>query len=86
MFQLTIYHNDSEAFETVEELTTRITAHGLKIGLTTYDPNWDEHILVLQGTQDQFLSWHEESMEGGPSIEVEEFLAELTPVVNLTAA
>jgi hypothetical protein len=86
MFQLTIFHNDDDACETLEEVTERITRHGLKVSLTTYDPNWDEHAIVVQGTQDQFLSWHTECMQGGPSIEVEEFLEELTPVVNLTAA
>jgi len=86
MFQLTIFHNDDDACETLEEVTERITRHGLKVSLTTYDPDWDEHAIVVQGTQDQFLSWHKACMEGGPPIDEEEFLSDLIPVVNITAA
>jgi len=86
MFQLMIYHNDDEACEALGEAIVRINRHGLKVVHTTYNSVWDEHTLVLQGTQEEFLSWHTECMEGGPAIEVEEFLEELVPVVNLTAA
>ena len=80
MFQLTIFHNDDDACETLTEVTERITRHGLKVVESNYDPKWDEHAIVVQGTQDQFLEWNDECSEGGPSIDVEEFLEELIPV------
>jgi nicotinamidase-related amidase len=86
MFQLMIHHSEEDSFETLDEAVTRINRHGLKVVHTTYNSTWDEHTLVVQGTQEEFLSWHSECMEGGPAIEVEEFLEELVPVVDLTAA
>jgi nicotinamidase-related amidase len=86
MFQLMIHHNEEDSFETLGEAIARINRHGLKVVHTTYNPTWDEHTLVVQGTQEGFLSWHTECMEGGPSIEVEEFLEELIEVEDLTAA
>ena len=86
MFQLMINHSEDDTGEDLDEAIAQVTRHGLKVVHTTYNFAWEEYILVTQGTQDQFLSWHTECMQGGPSIEVEEFLEELTPVVNLTAA
>ena len=82
MYQLTIFHNDDDSCETLEEVTARLTRHGLKVDHTAYDHNWDEHTIVLQGTKDQFLSWNAECMEGGPSIDEEEFLDALAPATD----
>jgi len=80
MFQLTIHHSEEECFETIGEALARLNRHGLKVVENTYNPKCDEHTLLLQGTQEQFLEWNDECSEGGPSIDVEEFLAELISV------
>ena len=79
MYQLTIFHNDDDACETLEEVTDRLTRWGLKVDHTTYDPNCDEHTIVVQGTKDQFISCGEEAQGGGPSFNEEEFLDALEP-------
>jgi hypothetical protein len=86
MFQLMINHSEEDTGEDFDEAIAQITRHGLKVVHTTYNFTWEEYILVTQGTQDQFLSWHKECMAGGPAIDEEEFLSDLIPVVNLTAA
>jgi hypothetical protein len=86
MFQLMINHSEEDTGEDFDEAIAQITRHGLKVVHTTYNFTWEEYILVTQGTQDQFLSWHKECMAGGPAVDEEEFLSDLIPVVNLTAA
>ena len=86
MFQLMINHSEDDTGEDLDEAIAQITRHGLKVVHTTYNFAWEEYILVTQGTQAEFLSWHKECMEGGPAIDEDEFLADLIPVVNLTAA
>ena len=45
-----------------------------------FNETYQETTLVLQGTKEQFFSWNDTLMEGGPSWNEEEFMEELVPV------
>ena len=78
MFQLTTYHNEY-CEETLPEFISLAQEHGLTVISQVTDAT-DETTLVLQGTQEQFFSWNDTLMEGGPSWNEEEFMEELVPV------
>ena len=78
MFQLTTYHNEYSE-ETLEEFIQIALDNGLTLVSQTTDLS-DETTLILQGTKDQFFSWNDHFMEGGPSWNEEEFMEELVEV------
>ena len=78
MFQLTTYHNEYSE-ETLDEFIQIAVDSGLTVVSQVMDDQ-DETTLVLQGTKDQFFSWNDELMEGGPSWDEEEFMEDLRPV------
>ena len=78
MFQLTTYHNEYSE-ETLEEFIQIALDNGLTLVSQTTDLS-DETTLILQGTKDQFFSWNDYFMEGGPSWNEEEFMEELVEV------
>lgn len=78
MFQLTTYHNEYSE-ETLEEFIQIATDSGLTVVSQVMDAQ-DETTLVLQGTKDQFFTWNEYFMEGGPAWNEEEFMEELVEV------
>jgi hypothetical protein len=80
MFQLTAYHIPEFEEDTAEEFIEQARAHGLKAVSREWDDLGEQTILVLQGTKDQFFSWNDELMEGGPSWDEEEFMEDLRPV------
>ena len=75
MFQLTTYHNEYSE-ETLEDFIQIAVDSGLTVVSQLMDAQ-DETTLVLQGTKDQFFTWNEYFMEGGPSWNEEEFMEEL---------
>jgi len=78
MFQLTTYHNEYSE-ETLDEFIQIAVDSGLTVVSQVMDAQ-DETTLVLQGTKDQFFSWNDVLMEGGPSWNEEEFMEELVQV------
>ena len=78
MFQLTTYHNEYSE-ETLVEFTQIAVDSGLTLVSQVTDAQ-DETTLVLQGTKDQFFTWNDYFMEGGPSWNEEEFMEELVEV------
>jgi|APGre2960657373_1045057.scaffolds.fasta_scaffold173741_1 hypothetical protein len=78
MFQLTTYHNEYSE-ETLEDFIQIAVDSGLTVVSQLMDAQ-DETTLVLQGTKDQFFTWNEYFMEGGPSWNEEEFMEELVEV------
>ena len=78
MFQLTTYHNEYSE-ETLEEFIQIALDNGLTLVSQTTDLS-DETTLIRQGTKDQFFSWNDYFMEGGPSWNEEEFMEELVEV------
>ena len=78
MFQLTTYHNEYSE-ETLEEFIQIALDNGLTLVSQTTDLS-DETTLILQGTKDQFFTWNDHFMEGGPSWNEEEFMEELVEV------
>lgn len=80
MFQLTAYHIPEFEEDTAEEFIELAQAHGLTAVSREWDDLGEQTILVLQGTKDQFFSWNDHFMEGGPSWNEEEFMEELVQV------
>jgi hypothetical protein len=78
MFQSYRYHNE-DCPDTLEELERTITGHGLQV-VKVEALLGNEHLLTLQGTQEQFLSLYAEEMRYGPAIDMDEFMDELEPV------
>ena len=78
MFQLTTYHNEYSE-ETLEEFIQIALDNGLKVISQIMDAQ-DETTLVLQGTREQFFTWNDYFMEGGPSWNEEEFMEDLVEV------
>jgi len=78
MFQSYRYHNE-DCPDTLEEFKESIIGHGLRVVLVELLPS-DEHLLTLQGTQEQFLSLYTEEMQYGPAIDMDEFMDELEPI------
>jgi hypothetical protein len=78
MLQSYRYHNE-DCPDTLEELERTITGHGLRVVLVELLPS-DEHLLTLQGTQEQFLSLYTEEMQYGPAIDMDDFMDELEPI------
>ena len=79
MFQTTVIHNEWNE-ETVEEFIELAQEHGLTVISQEFNETYVETTLVLQGTKDQFFSWNDVLMEGGPSWNEEEFMEELVQV------
>ena len=79
MFQLTTYHNEYSE-ETLPEFISLAQEHGLTVISQEFSEIYMETTLVLQGTREQFFTWNDYFMEGGPSWNEEEFMEELTPV------
>jgi hypothetical protein len=80
MFQFTTYHN-SDSFETLEEMIQTITEYGISLIEKSFDPEWDETTLTLQGTRAQFEKMFLESPgDSGQSINIDEFMDALVPV------
>ena len=79
MFQLTAIHNDWNE-ETIEEFIETIKGHGLTVVSQEFSETYQETTLILQGTREQFFSWNDEMMEGGPSWNEEEFMEDLEEV------
>ena len=86
MFQTTAIHNDWNE-ETIEEFIELAGEHGLTVISQEFNETYQETTLVLQettlvlqGTKEQFFSWNDTLMEGGPSWDEEEFMEELVPV------
>ena len=78
MFQLTTYHNEYSE-ETLEEFIQIALDNGLTLVSQTTDLS-DETTLILQGTKDQFFTWNDYFMEGGPSWNEEEFMEDLVEI------
>lgn len=78
MFQLTAIHNDWNE-ETIEEFIEIAQDHGLTVVSQEFDETYQETTLVLQGTKEQFFSWNDHLMEGGPSWDEEEFMEDMIP-------
>jgi hypothetical protein len=78
MFQLTTYHNEYSE-ETLEEFIQIALDNGLTLVSQTTDFS-DETTLILQGTREQFFSWNDYFMEGGPSWNEEEFMEDLVEI------
>jgi hypothetical protein len=78
MFQLTTYHNEYSE-ETLEEFIQIALDNGLTLVSQTTD-FLDETTLILQGTREQFFSWNDYFMEGGPSWNEEEFMEDLVEI------
>ena len=78
MFQLTTYHNEYSE-ETLEEFIQIALANRLTLVSQTTDFS-DETTLILQGTREQFFSWNDYFMEGGPSWNEEEFMEDLVEI------
>ena len=78
MFQLTTYHNEYSE-ETLVEFIQIALDSGLTLVSQVTDAQ-DETTLVLQGTRDQFFTWNDYFMEGGPSWNEEEFMEDLVEV------
>jgi hypothetical protein len=79
MFQITFLHND-ESFLNLQETIEECESFGLTLVSKTFDSEFDEWTLILQGTKDQLFSWNDALMEGGPSWNEEEFMEELVQV------
>ena len=79
MFQTTIFHNDDSDL-TLQETIEEFESFGLTLISKEFDFDWDEWTLVIQGTKDQFFSWNDHLMEGGPSWNEEEFMEDLIKV------
>lgn len=79
MFQLTAIHNDWNE-ETIEEFIEIAQGHGLTVVSQEFDETYQETTLVLQGTKEQFFSWNDHLMEGGPSWDEEEFMEDMIEV------
>ena len=80
MFQFTMFHN-SDSFETLEEMIQSITEYGISLIEKSFDPEWDETTLTLQGTRVQFEKMFlEYDGDTGQSINIDEFMDELVPV------
>ncbi len=80
MFQLTAYHIPEFEEVTVEEFIEIAQEHGLTLISQEWDDLGEQTIITLQGTREQFFSWNDELMEGGPSWDEEEFMEDLRPV------
>lgn len=80
MFQLTAYHIAEFEEGTVEEHIEIAQGHGLTVVSQEWDDLGEQTIIVLQGTKEQFFSWNDEMMEGGPSWNEEEFMEDLVQV------
>ena len=80
MFQLTAYHIPEFEELTVEEFIEIAQSHGLTVVSQDWDELGEQTIITLQGTKDQFFSWNDELMEGGPSWNEEEFMEDLVEV------
>lgn len=78
MFQLTTYHNEYSE-ETLEEFIQIALDNGLTLISQTTDLS-DETTLILQGTREQFFTWNDHFMEGGPSWNEEEFMEDLVEI------
>ena len=78
MFQLTTYHNEYSE-ESLEEFIQIAVDSGLTVVSQVTDAQ-DETTLVLRGTKDQFFTWNDYFMEGGPSWNEEEFMEDLVEV------
>jgi len=78
MFQLTTYHNEYSE-ETLEEFIQIALDNGLTLVSQATDFS-DETTLILQGTREQFFSWNDYFMEGGPSWNEEEFMEDLVEI------
>jgi len=78
MFQSYRYHNE-DCPDTLEEFKESITGFGLQV-VKVEALLGNEHLLTLQGTQEQFLSLYAEEMQYGPAIDMDEFMDELEPV------
>ncbi len=80
MFQFTMFHN-SDSFETLEEMIQTITEYGISLIEKSFDPEWDETTLTLQGTRAQFEKMFLEfDGDSGQSINIDEFMDALVPV------
>jgi hypothetical protein len=80
MFQLTAYHIPEFEEDTVEEFIEIAQGHGLTVVSQEWDDLGEQTIIVLQGSKEDFFSWNDEMMEGGPSWNEEEFMEDLHPV------
>lgn len=79
MFQLMVIHNEDLGIDLGEYLES-VNRHGLEVISRDLNEIYQETTLILQGSKEQFFSWNDEFMVGGPSWSEEEFLEELTPV------
>lgn len=77
MFKSYRYHNE-DCLMDLGEFIINLHRHGLTVVNQTYQNG--ETLLILQGTQDQFLTLYTEEMDGGPAIDMEEFLHELEEI------
>ena len=80
MFQFTTFHND-DSFGTLTDLLEVVEEHGLTVVDQFLDTKWDETVITIRGTRDQFEKFFLTTTEDpSQSVNIDEFMDELEEV------